>query len=277
MTISATDSSDKKASWANYGSCVDWFAPGVSITSAWYTATTATNTISGTSMATPHTAGVAALYLQANPGASPAAVREAIYAGTTKGIVTSSSTANNHLLYTGFIAGGGGGGTAPTAAFSGTPTSGSAPLTVSFTDLSTGSPTSWAWTFGDGGTSTAQNPSHTYSEPGTYTVTLTATNAYGSDVETKVGYVVVTEPSGGTGISLSVTPYKVKGVKHADLAWSGAAGTSVDVYRSGTKITTTANDGAYTDNLGTKGGGTYTYKVCETGTITCSPEVTASF
>jgi subtilisin family serine protease len=100
MTISATDSSDRKASWANYGSCVDWFAPGVSITSAWYTSTTATRTISGTSMATPHTAGVAAQYLQGTPGASPATVRTALFNLTTKGIVTSSNTTNNHLLFT---------------------------------------------------------------------------------------------------------------------------------------------------------------------------------
>jgi len=102
MTISATDKTDKKASWANYGSCVDWFAPGVGITSAWYTTNTATNTISGTSMATPHTAGVAALYLQGTPAASPAGVREALYANTTKAIVTSSKTANNHLLFTNY-------------------------------------------------------------------------------------------------------------------------------------------------------------------------------
>jgi subtilisin family serine protease len=102
MTISATDRTDRKASWANYGNCVDWFAPGVSITSAWYTSNTATNTISGTSMATPHTAGVAAQYLQGSPGASPATVRSTLFNLTTKGIVTSSSTANNHLLFTNF-------------------------------------------------------------------------------------------------------------------------------------------------------------------------------
>jgi subtilisin family serine protease len=102
MTISATDRTDTKASWANYGSCVDWFAPGVSITSAWYTSDTATNTISGTSMATPHTTGVAALYLQGNPTASPATVRSTLYNLTTKGIVKSSNTTNNHLLFTNF-------------------------------------------------------------------------------------------------------------------------------------------------------------------------------
>ncbi|MEO8639149.1 MAG: S8 family serine peptidase [Chloroflexota bacterium] len=99
MTISATDNTDKKVSWANYGNCVDWFAPGVSITSAWYTSNTATNTISGTSMATPHTAGVAALYLEAKPADSPQQVRDALFAATTKNKVTSSSTVNNHLLF----------------------------------------------------------------------------------------------------------------------------------------------------------------------------------
>ena len=100
MTISATDSTDRKASWANYGDCVDWFAPGVSITSAWHKRGTSTKTISGTSMATPHTAGVAALYLEGSPSASPAAVRSALSNDTTKGIVSSSSTTNNHLLFT---------------------------------------------------------------------------------------------------------------------------------------------------------------------------------
>jgi aqualysin 1 len=102
MTIGATDNADRKASFSDFGSCVDWFAPGVNITSAWFHTNTSTNTISGTSMATPHTAGVAAQYLQGNPGAAPAAVRDALFALTTKGIVTAAQSANNHLLFTNF-------------------------------------------------------------------------------------------------------------------------------------------------------------------------------
>lgn len=105
MTIGATTKTDAKTSWSNYGNCVDWFAPGASITSTWHNADYSpdyTRTISGTSMATPHVAGVAALYLQSNPGSSPQTVRDALYANTTKGIVTSSKTANNHLLYSNY-------------------------------------------------------------------------------------------------------------------------------------------------------------------------------
>ena len=102
MTIGATDNTDTKTSWSNYGKCVDWFAPGRSITSAWYESDTQTSTISGTSMATPHVAGVAALYLQGNPGASALQTRNALYDLTTKGIVKSSKTADNHLLFTNF-------------------------------------------------------------------------------------------------------------------------------------------------------------------------------
>ena len=87
---------------------------------------------------------------------------------------------------------------APAADFSADVTSGTAPLTVQFTDASTGSPTSWSWTFGDGGSSAEQSPSHTYSSAGTYTVNLTATNAGGSDSEEKTGYISVTAPEART-------------------------------------------------------------------------------
>ena len=88
---------------------------------------------------------------------------------------------------------GGGGPQPPVANFSGNPTSGNAPLTVYFTDLSSGSPTSWSWTFGDSGSSQAQHPSHEYTAVNSYTVSLTATNAQGQDTETKLDYITVSE------------------------------------------------------------------------------------
>jgi aqualysin 1 len=99
LTIGATDRTDTRPHWSNRGSCVDWFSPGVSITSAWWTSNSATKTISGTSMAAPHTAGVAALYLQGNPSASTGTLRLALYNNTTKNKVFSSRSTNNHLLF----------------------------------------------------------------------------------------------------------------------------------------------------------------------------------
>ena len=149
----------------------------------------------GTSMACPHVAGVAALLISKAGGSmTPDAVRAALQNTATDlgpagwdqhygyGMVNASAALATI------------GNNPPVAAFSGTPTSGTAPLTVAFTDASTNNPTSWAWTFGDGGTSTLKNPSHQYTAAGTYTVVLTATNAYGSDSETKTGYITVTAP-----------------------------------------------------------------------------------
>ncbi len=98
ITVGATTSSDARASYSNYGSCLDLFAPGSSITSAWISSDTSTNTISGTSMATPHVAGVAALYLQSNPDASPATVRNAIVNNATSGVVSSAGRRSPNLL-----------------------------------------------------------------------------------------------------------------------------------------------------------------------------------
>ena len=81
----------------------------------------------------------------------------------------------------------------PVANFAANMTSGGAPLVVKFTDQSSGVPTSWSWVFGDGATSTLQNPVHTYSTPGTYNVRLTVTNSAGTDVETRDGYITVSE------------------------------------------------------------------------------------
>jgi subtilisin family serine protease len=100
ITVGATDSTDAKPSWSNFGSCLDIFAPGVSITSAWYSSTTATNTISGTSMASPHVAGGAALVLANNPSFTPAQVASALITAATTGVVTSAGNRSpNRLLF----------------------------------------------------------------------------------------------------------------------------------------------------------------------------------
>ena len=101
LTVAATTSSDRRASFSNYGSCVDLFAPGQNITSAWPSSNSATNTISGTSMAAPHVAGVAALYLQRNQGASPSTVASNIKGNATTNVVSGTNGSPNRLLYKG--------------------------------------------------------------------------------------------------------------------------------------------------------------------------------
>ncbi|HHP7239831.1 S8 family serine peptidase [Longibacter sp.] len=279
MTISATDTTDTKASFANDEACVDFFTPGVSITSAWIGSDDDTNTISGTSMAAPHAAGAAALYLESNSSASPTQVRDALYNATTKGIVADANSANNDLLYTLDFTGDGGGGdggtttASPTANFSST-TSG---LTASFTDQSSdsdGSVSSWSWDFGDGSTSTAQNPSHTYGASGDYSVTLTVTDDAGT---TDSATQTVSVSDGTANITLSTNGFKQRGRHQIELSWSGATSADVDVYRNGSPVTTTANDGSFTDSTNNRGGASYTHTVCEAGTDTCSSTVTTTF
>jgi subtilisin family serine protease len=102
ITVGATDFTDRRAEFSDFGSCVDFFAPGVDITSAWWLTDSMTLTISGTSMAAPHAAGVAALYLEGNPTATPQQVRDALYSLTTKSVVTDARSANSHLLFSNF-------------------------------------------------------------------------------------------------------------------------------------------------------------------------------
>lgn len=104
ITVGATDNLDVKADFSNAGSCVDLFAPGVNVTSAWNWNDTAINTINGTSMATPHVSGVAALHLERNPTASPSDVANIIRTKATPGVVTSiDPTTPNLMLYSQLI------------------------------------------------------------------------------------------------------------------------------------------------------------------------------
>jgi subtilisin family serine protease len=100
----ATRSTDARSSFSNFGTCVDIFAPGYGILSAWFSSNTATATLSGTSMASPHVAGVAALYKQANPSASATTIRNAIVNNASTNKITNVGTGSpNRLLYSLFF------------------------------------------------------------------------------------------------------------------------------------------------------------------------------
>lgn len=211
-------------------------------------------------MASPHVAGAAALYLQGNPGASPAAV-----------IGTGSV---NLLLYSSFIGGGGSGGNqSPTASFSLSCIDLSCSFNGSTSSDPDGSISNYAWTFGDGTTGTGATVSKTYASSGTRTVSLTVTDNGGA-IGSASQSVTVTAPSSG-GIDLAVTMSKLRGANIATLSWSGAGG-NVDVFEGSTKLGPNVSGTSYTRNLG-KGGGTRTYKVCNTGTSTCSNSVTVTY
>jgi subtilisin family serine protease len=226
VTVGSTTSSDARSSFSNYGSCLDIFAPGSGITSAWYTSSSATNTISGTSMASPHVAGALALYLQANPSASPATARNALVAAGTTGKVTSAGSGSpNVLLYSVFGGGGGGDTTSPTTSItspaSGATVSGTTTVSANASDnvgvsrvelfvdglltaTDTSSPYSFSWD-----TATVANGSHT--------LTTRAYDAAGNaGTSAGVGVTVSNATGGGQlvvngGFEGSASPWSLAG------------------------------------------------------------------
>lgn len=283
------DEDDTLANFSNWGNAVQIAAPGVCIYSTYPIEQGEYGTISGTSMASPHAAGALALLASSANPANAADVYnlydKVIASGNYNWVDDSGDGIWEPLLDvssttvyapTLVASGDGGGGTTdnpPTADF-----------TFNCTDLSCdfdgsgstddGTISSYDWAFGDNTTGTGVTTSHTYSAGDTYTVTLTVTDDAGQ-TDSASKEVAVSESSTGD-FTLSVTARKVRGAQYADLFWSGATSTNVDVYREGTVVATTANDGEYTDITGVKGGGSAVYKVCEAGsTTTCSDEVTA--
>jgi subtilisin family serine protease len=212
ITVGATDSADNRASFSNFGTCLDIFAPGVSITSAWHTSDSATNTISGTSMASPHVAGVAALVLAQNPSFTPQQIRDSLFNNATNNVVVNPGTGSvNKLL---FVVNGGPPpvndfSVAVTPASGTTPQGGSVTTTV-VTATTAGSPQAVSFSASglpSGATATFTPPSVTSgansslsiatsgSTPaGTYTVTVSGTGASGTRT---ASYTLVVTGTGG--------------------------------------------------------------------------------
>lgn len=200
LTVMAFDINDRLANFSNIGPCTDLGGPGVNITAGWIGSSTATNTISGTSMSAPHVAGVAGLYLAANPGASVAAVNTAIINNATNGIILGvgggafPANSPNKNLNMQFI-GGGPSNQLPVADFTATCSN----LTCTFDGTASsdpdGSVVGYSWTVPSGSVvSTAPTFTRTFPSPRTLTIILTVTDNSGGTNSVSKQVVV---PGGG--------------------------------------------------------------------------------
>jgi subtilisin family serine protease len=176
ITVAASDSNDQRASFSNIGTCVDLFGPGVAIKSTWNASNTATMILSGTSMAAPHAAGVAALYLQTHPTATPGNVRYALVSTASGGVIGNGGFGTpNLLLFTGLF-GTSPGNLPPLAKFDFTCTALGCDFDARASQDDHGV-VSQSWAFGDATSGSGLQPHHNYAAGATFTVQLTVRDA----------------------------------------------------------------------------------------------------
>ncbi|MEV0154110.1 S8 family peptidase [Micromonospora sp. NPDC050686] len=239
ITVGSTTNTDARSSFSNIGTCLDIFAPGSSITSAWNSSDTATNTISGTSMATPHVVGAAALVASANPSWTPQQVRDYLVNNATSNVVTNPGTGSpNKLLYVvndgtppptndfsvsvsptagSTVAGGSVTATVATATTNGSAQS----VSLAASGLPSGASASFnPATVTSGGSSTMTVTTSTSTPAGTYTVTVTGTAASGSRTAT---YTLTVTSSGG-GCTGAGQKLANPGFESGNTGWSASSG-----------------------------------------------------
>ncbi|TRO65067.1 S8 family serine peptidase [Christiangramia sabulilitoris] len=367
ITVGASDVNNNMAGYSNFGECVDIFAPGTYILSASHIDNTSTQIMSGTSMASPHVAGIAALFLEANNSATPQEVHSAIRENSTPDYITnvpegSSNFANslwnninfsppappqlnfevfsykekrrievaltweptadqyiklykngeffgqveNNGLYFGSFSAKGN----DTFNFQICETNYNncsevlIPVEVENPDEMPNKPPSasfwyqqdgvtfflkddswdndgtienWLWNFGDGNTSTLQNPVHTFSELGYYKVSLTVTDDRGGS-NLFYRWMEAIEPD-PVNLVLTVNGYRIKGQEYTDLTWTPSnTSEEIDIYLNGRLRHRVPNTGSYTDRISVKGSTSLTYKVCISNSLElCSDEITVQF
>ncbi|MFD6892620.1 PKD domain-containing protein [Streptomyces sp. NPDC059957] len=199
ITLGSTDSNDARSSFSNYGSCLDLFAPGGSIVSTKMGG--GTQTMSGTSMATPHTAGAAAIHLSAHPDATPQQVRDALVDNAQSGVVTGAGSGSPSKFLNVTKLGAPTQPGEPVADFAAqcSVSAASCAFDASASKDPDGSIASYAWEFGDGAKGEDVKPSHEYSAAGTYSVKLTVTDNSGRTATvTKPVTAGTTRPPTGT-------------------------------------------------------------------------------
>jgi subtilisin family serine protease len=274
MAVAATNTLGGPASFTNFGSWVELAAPGVDILSTFHDPTDPDTThmyvglSDGTSMSAPHACGVAALLESFDPSLTRAQKFTLMEANTTPysgGLDLGSGILNARLALD---------AAAPVcvvvAEFGGTPTTGCPGMSVNFTDQSTGTVTSWSWDFGDGGSSTLQNPSHVYAAPGTYAVSLTANGPACNDTETKSGYLTVgSAPTADFSASTTGGPAPLE-VDFTDLSAQAPTSWLWDFGDGGSAATQEATH-TYTDP------GTYTVTLTSTNGCGSDPEVKTDY